>query len=348
MHRYVSNQEIVRLKWVETINECKRLKDKLDSAIKDVSVLDSKLISARRWLDAERQQRKRVELERNAYVNQLEEVRRILLNDPRYKLPDEAKEKLSFLSRTTLESNNLCKDTPYDRLNTIAESESLFSCLSDISITRSDNDVDDWRSFNAPKKHRLSCDGDISSTAKKRKSVEDPMTFDLPCINPPQAESVHSSIKEELNRAKLFAEDEGTFYSAVDQINSRSHCFTNKTVIRPEYCLHCSKRIGFGRMMFKCVDCSAISHPECRGKIPLPCVPAGTPNRKGYAGTISDFAPSECPMIPAIVVRCVMEIERRGLTEVGIYRYCLLFCTFYPQQFKFLKEEIFILFRKEG
>lgn len=313
---------MVRLKWVETINECKRLKNKLDSAIKDVSVLDSKLISARRWLDAERQQRKRVESERNAYVNQLEEVRRILLNDPRYKLSDEAKEKLSFLSRTTSESNNLWQGTPHERLNTIAETESLFSYLSDISITRSDCDVEDLRAFNAPKKHRLSCDGDVSSTAKKRKSVEDPMTLDLPCTDPPSVDSVHTPVKEEFNRPKFFTQHEVTSYSAVDQINSRSHCFTNKTVIRPEYCLYCSKRIGFGRMMLKCVDCCAISHTECRGKIPLPCVPTGTPTRKGCTGTISDFAPPEWPMIPAIVVRCVMEVERRGLTEVGIYRYC--------------------------
>lgn len=311
---------MVRLKWVETINECKRLKDKLDSAVKDVSVLDSKLISARRWLDAERQQRKRVESERDAYVNQLEEVRRILLNDPRYKLSDEAKEKLSFLSKTMSESNNLWQGTPYERLNTIAETESLFSCLSDVSITRSDFDAEDFRAFNAPKKHRLQCEGDVSSTAKKRKSVEDPVTLDPSRVDS-LSDDFHADAKEDFNRAKFFTKDE-VICSAVDQINSRSHCFANKTVIRPEYCLYCSKRIGFGRMMLKCVDCCAISHPECRENIPLPCVPTGTPTRKGYIGTITDFAPSESPMIPAIVVRCVMEIERRGLTEVGLYRYC--------------------------
>lgn len=37
-------------------------------------------------------------------------------------------------------------------------------------------------------------------------------------------------------------------------------------------------------------------------------------------GHISDYAPSESPMVPALIVHCVNEIESRGLTEVGIYR----------------------------
>ena len=35
---------------------------------------------------------------------------------------------------------------------------------------------------------------------------------------------------------------------------------------------------------------------------------------------MADYAPGTSPMIPAIVIHCVTEIERRGLNEVGIYR----------------------------
>lgn len=41
---------------------------------------------------------------------------------------------------------------------------------------------------------------------------------------------------------------------------------------------------------------------------------------KGPLGYITDHAPNVSPMIPALIVHCVNEIENRGLTEVGIYR----------------------------
>jgi Rac GTPase-activating protein 1 len=55
--------------------------------------------------------------------------------------------------------------------------------------------------------------------------------------------------------------------------------------------------------------------------MPMPCVPTvQTPSNKGFVGTVADYAPNISPMIPGIVIHCVNEIERRGLTEVGIYR----------------------------
>lgn len=37
-------------------------------------------------------------------------------------------------------------------------------------------------------------------------------------------------------------------------------------------------------------------------------------------GNIVDYAPSLAPMIPALIVHCVNEIETRGLQETGLYR----------------------------
>lgn len=53
----------------------------------------------------------------------------------------------------------------------------------------------------------------------------------------------------------------------------------------------------------------------------MPCVPTvQTPSNKGFVGTVADYAPNISPMIPGIVIHCINEIERRGLSEVGIYR----------------------------
>ena len=71
-----------------------------------------------------------------------------------------------------------------------------------------------------------------------------------------------------------------------------------------------------------------VAHPECRDKVPLPCVPCGsgtkTPSKadQGYTRglALADYTPPTNPMVPAIIVHCANEVESRGLTEVGIYR----------------------------
>lgn len=35
---------------------------------------------------------------------------------------------------------------------------------------------------------------------------------------------------------------------------------------------------------------------------------------------IEDFAPKSGTRIPEFIVRCVMEVEKKGLSETGIYR----------------------------
>lgn len=84
-------------------------------------------------------------------------------------------------------------------------------------------------------------------------------------------------------------------------------------------------------MGFKCRDCRICVHPDCRCMVTIACVPqsVGTPTPKGGKGggpggvgglSIGDYAPSTSPMVPAIIVHCINEIEIRGLNEIGIYR----------------------------
>ncbi|KAK6471151.1 rac GTPase-activating protein 1 [Huso huso] len=101
----------------------------------------------------------------------------------------------------------------------------------------------------------------------------------------------------------------------------RLHEFVSKTVIKPESCVPCGKRIKFGKLALKCRDCRVVAHPECRDRCPLPCIPSltGTPVKNGE-GTLADYVPPTSPMIPTLVVHCVNEIEQRGLRETGLYR----------------------------
>lgn len=107
-------------------------------------------------------------------------------------------------------------------------------------------------------------------------------------------------------------------YGSTKSLN-RPHSFVTKTVIKPEQCVWCGKKIKFGKAAMKCKDCRATAHPECKDQVPLPCVPA-TVTPINEKGTIADHAPADPPMIPALVIHCANEVEHRGLTEKGIYR----------------------------
>lgn len=105
---------------------------------------------------------------------------------------------------------------------------------------------------------------------------------------------------------------------------NRKHQFIQKNNFKTEICGPCQKRIKFGKICFKCKECRAISHPECREQVQLPCVPTGsaqkTPSKPGFGRVLADHTPPTSPMVPAIIVYCINEIDARGLGEVGLYR----------------------------
>uniref|UniRef100_A0A914XV53 Rac GTPase-activating protein 1 n=1 Tax=Plectus sambesii TaxID=2011161 RepID=A0A914XV53_9BILA len=108
-------------------------------------------------------------------------------------------------------------------------------------------------------------------------------------------------------------------------IERRPHFFSQKTTLLREYCDVCAKRIGFGSSTLKCADCRLTCHDQCREKAPLPCVPRqGTPKTpktpSNQRPRLLEFCPTRPPMIPHIAIHCVVELERRGLDFVGIYR----------------------------
>ncbi|KRX21435.1 Ribosome biogenesis regulatory -like protein [Trichinella nelsoni] len=104
-----------------------------------------------------------------------------------------------------------------------------------------------------------------------------------------------------------------------DSIPSRRHFFATKTVLKPENCDVCAKRIVFGKLILRCNDCKTQCHQECRMGAVVPCI-ARTPMARRAHGKLSDYVPPQGPFIPHVVVHCVNEIERRGIDAVGLYR----------------------------
>ncbi|XP_053926496.1 rac GTPase-activating protein 1 isoform X6 [Cuculus canorus] len=110
------------------------------------------------------------------------------------------------------------------------------------------------------------------------------------------------------------------FPSPPQTLPKLQHEFTSKTVIRPEPCGICGSRIRFGKAAIKCRQCQLLLHPKCQDQCPSPCVPRPHHHAWPREGVLADFAPTVPPLVPVLVLQCVTEVERRGLTETGLYR----------------------------
>ncbi|NWY50855.1 RGAP1 protein, partial [Chionis minor] len=349
------NFEEYRRKWQKTEHELSRYKDLLMKTEAERSALDVKLKHARNQVDVEIKRRQKAETDCEKLERQIQLIRELLMCDASgsIQLSEEQKSALAFLNRPQVSVGGAGNK----RLSTIDESGSI---LSDISFDKTDESLD-WdssvvkavrlkkrekrrssRQFiegppGPPKKTRS-----IGSTADQgNESIVAKTTLMVPNDGGPiEAISTIQTVPYSLRRrrksgrcrpwssessigSKQLESKSETDGSSTPQSNGgvRLHEFVSKTVIKPESCVPCGKRVKFGKISLKCRDCRVVAHPECRDRCPLPCIPTltGTPVRIGE-GTLMDFVPSTPPMIPSIIVHCVNEIEQRGLHETGLYR----------------------------
>ncbi|XP_025786266.1 rac GTPase-activating protein 1 [Puma concolor] len=348
--------EDFRKKWQRTDHELGKYKDLLMKAETERSALDVKLKHARNQVDVEIKRRQRAEADCEKLERQIQLIREMLMCDTSgsIQLSEEQKSALAFLNRGQPSSGNAGNK----RLSTIDESGSI---LSDISFDKTDESLDWdsslVKTFKLKKREkrrsssRQFIDGPPGPVKKTRsigstvdqgnESIVAKTTVTVPNDGGPiEAVSTIETVPywtrsrrktgtlqpwnsdSTLSSRQLEPRTE-TDSSGTPQNNGgmRLHDFVSKTVIKPESCVPCGKRIKFGKLSLKCRDCRVVSHPECRDRCPLPCIPTliGTPVKIGE-GILADYVSQTSPMIPSIVVHCVNEIEQRGLTETGLYR----------------------------
>ncbi|NXP05798.1 RGAP1 protein, partial [Thinocorus orbignyianus] len=349
------NFEEYRRRLQKTEQELGRYKDLLMKTEAERSALDVKLKHARNQVDVEIKRRQKAETDCERLERQMQLIRELLMCDASgsIQLSEEQKSALAFLNRPQASLGG----SDNKRLSTIDESASI---LSDISFDKTDESLD-WDSslvktvrLKKREKRRSSrqfIEGppgprkktrSVGSTAEQgNESIVAKTTVMVPGDGGPiEAISTIQTVPYSLRRQRSSGplqpwssessmgnkqpesrpETDG---SSTPQSNGgvKLHDFVSKTVIKPESCVPCGKRVKFGKISLRCRDCRVVAHPECRDRCPLPCIPtgAGTPARAGE-GTLMDFVPSTPPMIPSLVVHCVNEIEQRGLRETGLYR----------------------------
>ncbi|XP_070566404.1 rac GTPase-activating protein 1-like [Ptychodera flava] len=363
--QFVKHQEECRKRWLEAELEAGQLKEKLAKLQAERDTYDVTLKHIRYQLDVEMKKRQKSELGRDALDRQLALVRELLNDGNRISmLNEEERQSLAFLSATNLQAV-----TPNKRLSTVDESGDLLSA-SDVSYDHTEEDLDDvsylrdgkqWHrtasstttttTTTKPKKRPSAppLEPDVQEQPKKvRKSVTTTdadqsivttTTVNVPSSGPITATTHVEAIRSPPNRLpstnSVDSDDynmRGTPSTPVNR-GRRMHTFCSKTVIKPESCNPCQKRIGFGKLALKCKDCRSVCHPDCRDLVPLPCVPTTTTpgtgaGKKGQPTSLEYFTPNSSPMVPALIINtfcplqihCCTEIERRGFMEQGIYR----------------------------
>lgn len=355
------NFDECRRRWLRTEQELGSCKEVLTKTETERGALEVKLKHARNQVDVEIRRRQKAEADCEKLDRQIQLIRDLLTSEGSsnsIQLSAEQRSALAFLNSNAQAATNLNTSR---RLTRIDESASILSDISyDKTDDSLDWDSSTVRTVRLKKREkrrssRNHIDGPPSASKRSRstgrisergnEALVTKTTVTVPADGGPvEAVSTIESVpywtrsrrktaalewdSESVKSEDVFKhpgnpERETKAQPSTPQSNAgvRLHEFVSKTVIKPESCVPCGKRIKFGKISLKCRDCRVVSHPECRERCPLPCIPnlGGTPVKIGE-GVLADYVPDMSPMIPLLVVHCISEIEQRGLHEAGLYR----------------------------
>ncbi|XP_040007530.1 rac GTPase-activating protein 1 [Xiphias gladius] len=355
------NFDDCRRKWLSAEQELGSFKEVLTKTETERGALEVKLKHARNQVDVEIRRRQKAEADCEKLDRQIQLIRDLLTSEGStnsIQLSAEQRSALAFLNKNCQAAANLNTSR---RLMTIDESASILSDISydktDDSVDWDSSTVRTVRLKKREKRRssRNHVDGPPVASKRSRstgrtsemgnETLVTKTTVIVPANGGPvEAVSTIETIPYftrsrrktaamELDSESVRSEDvfkqpgnpegEMKIQPSTPQSNGgvRLHEFVSKTVIKPESCVPCGKRIKFGKISLKCRDCRVVSHPECRERCPLPCIPnlGCTPVKIGE-GVLADYVSDTSPMIPPLVVHCISEIEQRGLHEAGLYR----------------------------
>lgn len=345
--------EECRRKWLRADEDLGSCRELLTKAQTERGALEVKLKHARNQVDVEIRRRQKAEATHDKLERQLQLIRDLLLSDASssatFSLSEEQRSALAFLSA----HSQVAQSAKSKRLTPIDESTSL---LSDISFDQTDDSLD-WdasamKTVRLQKRNKRRSSRKLPeappkaarrsrSAGRPDESIVTMTTITVP-VKGGAVEAVSTiettpywTRSRKRSVAPTWADTTTTESETASEApttpvpgqqtsrgtGGKKHHFIPKTVIKSESCAPCGRRTKFGKVVLRCQDCRLVSHPECRERCPLPCEPSAcsTPLRTNQA-TLADFAPLTSPMIPALVVYCIKEIERRGLQECGLYR----------------------------
>ncbi|PAA83717.1 hypothetical protein BOX15_Mlig008797g1 [Macrostomum lignano] len=105
----------------------------------------------------------------------------------------------------------------------------------------------------------------------------------------------------------------------------KAHCFRLTTFKGPHWCDFCQHFMwGLIAQGFRCTDCGFQAHRRCADRVPPHCLPDMKYVKRVFGSDLTTLVkatpPTAVPGVPAVLERCVDEIESRGLDSEGLYR----------------------------
>jgi len=296
---FVTNTDENRHKWEVVELECQRLEIELNKANQEREGLETKLLSARDLLDTEVKLRKKAEADRDKLKTQLALVRELIMDD---NFGSDAKlNKIRILGNPDYDDeDNFHLDnvvTPKGILKRNTEDFSVVD-IDDLSFDDEETGVGDFsrrshkrsrsRSRSRPPASPTHILNNLENVASPRKDRYDlrkraRRSRSVVAFNqqPSSATTSETTSTDENDiRPRSYSATTNTnnldvgFHAVQDNTNADTcHNFIQKTVLKSELCSACSKRIGFGRVAFKCSRCKIMVHNECSDQAPGFCVP---------------------------------------------------------------------------
>ncbi|KAE9549805.1 hypothetical protein FO519_006986 [Halicephalobus sp. NKZ332] len=101
----------------------------------------------------------------------------------------------------------------------------------------------------------------------------------------------------------------------------RPHNFSPCTFKIPHYCDFCRNFMwGLVQQGVRCMDCGFAAHKRCSEQARHDCRPEAKYVKRMFAVDLSTLCMAHSVNVPPVLVKCIEEIERRGITQEGIYR----------------------------
>ncbi|XP_030436061.1 rac GTPase-activating protein 1-like isoform X5 [Gopherus evgoodei] len=292
--------------------DLRRAREQLLAAESECSALRVKLQHARNQVEVEMGKRHRAEAELEKQERKLQLIFDFLMQEsPSVALSEGQRSALALLDGPRLGTVL----APGSRLSAVDESHTSLTSHSDISYDRTEDDVD----------------LDVTVVKPlKRKSQERPRLSLAPLIGP----VVPAKRSRTPHPATSASEPPGTLPAgAVAEDRGQDRSLLPAAVVPV-----LGRRSRQGRRLSTLTELTTVwgssedsdtrlesgAGLEPRGLDPFPSPPQGVPPPQhlftSKTGVLADFAPPVAPLVPALVVQCVSEVERRGLTETGLYR----------------------------
>uniref|UniRef100_A0AC34GTG2 Beta-chimaerin n=1 Tax=Panagrolaimus sp. ES5 TaxID=591445 RepID=A0AC34GTG2_9BILA len=101
----------------------------------------------------------------------------------------------------------------------------------------------------------------------------------------------------------------------------RPHNFASFTFKIPHYCDFCRNFMwGLVQQGVRCSDCGFAAHKRCSEQAHPDCRPEAKYVKRMFAVDLSTLCMAHSVRVPPVLVKCIEEIEKRGIETEGIYR----------------------------